>query len=280
MMTSASAKPLAMSPFSRQRQPIPFATTRRRLLAGFVAIAATRVRVEAQSSITIAAAADLRHALDAIIAKFEIANGTNIRATYGSSGNLARQIAQGAPFELFLSADESYAIHLVAESQAEGPGIIYGVGRLALIARREGRIDAERGLVALSEAVAGHALSRFAIANPEHAPYGARAREVLQKSQLWEPLQSGMVLAENVAQAAQYVMTGAAEAGITALPLVKTGPAAEALRYSLVPADLHTPLRQRMVLTKRASPAARALYAFIASAEAQVILRASGFEQP
>ena len=130
--------------------------------------------------------------------------------------------------------------------------------RLAVIARRDGRIEAERGLIAISEAFAGHALSRFAIANPEHAPYGARAREALEKSGLWGPMQSGLVLAENVAQAAQYVVTGAAEAGITALPLVKTGPTATALRFSVVPAELHTPLRQRMVLTKRASPAARA----------------------
>ena len=269
-----------MSPFSWPRHTIPSATTRRRLLAGFAAIAASPTRAHAQSGTTIAAAADLRHALDAIVANFEKVNGANVRVTYGSSGNLARQIAQGAPFELFLAADEVYAERLVAEGHAEGPGSVYGVGRLAVIARRDGRIEAERGLIAISEAFAGHALSRFAIANPEHAPYGARAREALEKSGLWGPMQSGLVLAENVAQAAQYVVTGAAEAGITALPLVKTGPAATALRFSVVPAELHTPLRQRMVLTKRASPAARALYAFIASPDAQAILRASGFEQP
>ena len=234
----------------------------------------------AETNIAIAAAADLRHALDAIIARLETSKAGKIRVTYGSSGNLARQIAQGAPFELFLSADEAIAQSLIDAGHAEGPGIVYGVGRLAVIARRGGRIEAERGLQAIAEAMAGNDLSRFAIANPEHAPYGARAKETLEKAGLWQPLQGGLVLAENVAQAAQYVMTGAAEAGITALPLVKTGPAAAALRYGIVPAELHTPLRQRMVLAKRASPAARALYAFIATAEAQAILRASGFEQP
>ena len=88
------------------------------------------------------------------------------------------------------------------------------------------------------------------------------------------------MLAENVAQAAQYVSTGAAEAGITALPLIKAGPARDALKYGLIPANMHTPLRQRMVLTKQATPAARAFYTFIASAEAQAILVQNGFERP
>ena len=181
---------------------------------------------------------------------------------------------------MFLSADETIAQSLIDGGHAEGPGLVYGIGRLAVIARSGSRIEAERGLAAIAEAFAAKELSRFAIANPEHAPYGARAKEALENAKLWEPLRSRLVLAENVAQAAQYVITGAAEAGITALSLVKAGPAAAALRYEVIPAEYHAPLRQRMVLTKQASPAARALYAFIASAEAQAILRASGFESP
>ncbi len=252
---------------------------RRRVMLGLGA-ALLPVRASAEAAVTVAAAADLRHALDSIGARFEVAQGVRLRITYGSSGNLARQIAQGAPFELFLAADESYADRLVADGHAEGLGFIYGVGRLALVARKESPIAVETGLQAVAIALAGNGLTRFAIANPEHAPYGARAKEALERALLWEPLQGALVLAENVAQAAQYVATGGAGAGITALPLVKAGPARDALKYGIIPANMHTPLRQRMVLTRRATPAARALYAFIASAEAQAILTDNGFEKP
>lgn len=254
----------------------------RRLLLTTAAFALCHRSLAAETGpgIRVAAAADLRHALDEIAGRFTTERSQPVRVTYGSSGNLARQIAQGAPFELFLSADESFADRLVAEGHAEGPGFTYGVGRLALIARKDTPIRVEDGLQAIAIALAGNELSRFAIANPEHAPYGARAKEALQWALMWEPLQGRLVLAENVAQVVQYVSTGAATAGITALPLVKTGPARDALKYGLIPANMHAPLRQRLVLTKQATAAARAFYVFIASAEAQAILRAAGFEQP
>lgn len=249
-----------------------------------LAAAATSVphRSDAQGAavVTVAAAADLRLALDQIAAMFETTHGATVRITYGSSGNLARQFAQGAPFELFLSADEALAQPLVDAGRAEGPGMVYGVGRLALIARKASTIEAESGLAAVKNALVANTIARFAIANPEHAPYGARAREALQKFGVWDQLQGRLVLAENVAQAAQFVATGAADAGMTALPLVKVGDALATLRFSVVPAEYHTPLRQRMVLAKQAGAPARALYAFIASPGAQAILRTFGFEQP
>ena len=253
----------------------------RRACLGLAAVAAGSGHSAAQGTtgVSVAAAADLRQALDEIASRFGQAGGGKVRMTYGSSGNLARQIGQGAPFELFMSADEALTEKLIASGDAEGPGAIYGIGRLVVVARSDSPIEAERGLPGLLEAVAGNRLARFAIANPEHAPYGARAKQALEKSGLWASFRDRLVLAENVAQAAQYVVTGAAGAGITALALVKTGPAAAVLRVGLVPAELHTPLRQRMVLTKRASPAARDFYAFVASADAQVILRTNGFEQ-
>ena len=262
-----------------------FGPSRRRILLGLAAASAVPVTAAAETGLTIAAAADVRQALDAIVGLFETANGSaKVRVTYGSSGNLARQIAQAAPFELFLSADEAIADRLIAEGYAEGPGFVYGVGRLALIVRRDSPIEVERGIAGIADAVSRKQIIWFAIANPVHAPYGERAKEVLEKSGLWGvvggQLRLPLLLGENVAVPAQYVITGAAEAGITALSLVKSGDAATALRYSVIPAELHAPLRQRMVLTRSASPAARALYAYIASAEAQAILRASGFEQP
>ena len=254
--------------------------TRRRMLIGLAAAWAVPFDGHAANGVIVAAASDLRHALDAIIVKFERAHNTMVRVTYGSSGNLARQITQGAPFELFLAADESFADRLAADGHAEAPGMIYAVGRLALIARRGDAFKVDGGLGAVAAALAAGGIARFAIANPEHAPYGARAREALIKSGLWEQLQGRLVLAENVAQAAQYVVTGAAQAGIAGASLAHAPDSAALLDTRVLPADLHSPLRQRMVLTKRASPAARALYAFVVSAEAQAMLQAAGFEQP
>ena len=254
----------------------------RRLVALFLGTAFIpgRAHAEALPAVTVAAAADLRLALDQIAAAFEKAQGATVRITYGSSGNLARQIAQGAPFELFLSADEALAQRLIDSGHATAPGALYGIGRLALIARKASAIEAEAGLATIPAALTGGAITRFAIANPEHAPYGARAREALQNFGVWDQLQGRLVLAENVAQAAQFVATGAADAGMTALPLVKVGDALATLRFSVVPVEYHTPLRQRMVLAKQAGAPARALYAFIASPGAQAILRTFGFEQP
>ena len=259
---------------------MPIDRMRRRLMLSLGAVALLPARGNAAADVTVAAAADLRHALEAIGEAFAAKHGTRLRVTYGSSGNLARQIAQGAPFELFLSADEIYADRLVADGHAEGPGFTYGIGRLALIARKDSLIKIEDGLQGIAAELDGKRVSRFAIANPEHAPYGARAKEALERAQLWQPLHVALVLGENVAQAAQYVTTGAAEAGITALPLVMVGPARDALKFSVIPANMHSPLRQRMVMTGRATPGARAHYAFIASPEAQAILAANGFEKP
>lgn len=253
-------------------------------LAAGAACGATVAR--AQAPISVAAAADVRDALGAIIAAFEARDGAKVRATFGSTGNLARQIAQGAPFDLFLSADESFADRLIAEGHAEGPGALYAVGRLALVTRREGGLDIAGGLDAVATALSAGRLRRFAIANPEHAPYGMRAKEALEKSGLWGRLGPHLVLGENVAQATQYVLTGAAEAGITAYPLTKSSEAAP-LAVVLIPAETHSPLRQRMVLTRRGvgssgtnATRARALFDLIVSPAGQAMLQAYGFERP
>lgn len=254
--------------------------TRRRFQLGLAAASALATRpAVAQTVIPVAAASDVREALAAIIAAFEAGNGTRVRATYGSTGTLARQIAQGAPFDLFLAADESFAERLIAEGHGTPPGAVYAIGRLALITRRDSGLDISAGLEAVRSALGAGRIRRFAIANPEHAPYGARAREALEKAGLLPHLASKLVLAENVSQATQHVLTGAAEAGITGSALTKS-PEAAALSAVPIPANMHTALRQRMVLTKRASTAAGALFDFIVSPAGQAILAAHGFEAP
>jgi molybdate transport system substrate-binding protein len=232
------------------------------------------------AAVTVAAASDLRGALDRVAEAFRRAAGPTLRITFGSSGNLSRQIALGAPFELFLAADESYDDRLVGEGHAIGPGSIYAVGRLALVARRGADFDPTGGLAALTAAVAAGRVQRLAIANPEHAPYGGRAREALERAGVRAAAKDRLILAENVAQAGQYVLTGAADAGLIGSSALALPEVAAAFAHALVPAELYTALRQRMVLTRRAGEGARDLYAFILAPEAQAILARHGFDRP
>ena len=253
-------------------------TTRRSLLAAG-AVLAVRPAAAAEP-LRVAAAADLRHALDEIARAFEAAGGGPVVITYGSSGLLARQIAQGAPFELFLAADEEFTNRLATEGHAEGTGTRYATGRLALITPRRAMPEGSSGFDGLARMLDTGLIRRFAIANPEHAPYGARSREALERVDLWPRLAGRLVLAENVAQAAQFVVTGAAQAGITAYALMQGEGRGLNLEQAVIAATLHTPLRQTMILTRRAGPIARRLHDFVAGAGGQAILARYGFEKP
>ena len=146
----------------------------------------------------VAAAADLRFALDEIAADFKRATGHDVRIVYGSSGNFRRQIAEGAPFELFLSADEAYVLALAREGFMVDDGVAYAIGRLALVVPAGSPLKLDGELADLAAAVADGRVRRFAIANPEHAPYGRAAREALQKAGAWDAIQGRLVLGENV----------------------------------------------------------------------------------
>lgn len=223
----------------------------------------------------VSAASDLRFALADVVAQFERETPHRFTLNFGSSGNFAQQIRQGLPVELYLSADEAYVFQLADAGLTQDRGSLYATGRIALLVPAGSTIplDAElRGLKAQWAQV-----SRFAIANPAHAPYGRAATEALQKLGLWELIQSRLVLGENISQATQFVTTGAAQAGITALSLAQAPGLATQSRHLVLPASLHAPLRQRMVLTKRAGPAATALYQHLRSPKAQVVLQKYGF---
>lgn len=251
--------------------------TRRSIVTGLVLMP---VAARAQGTSRVAAASDLRAVLDGIARDVAQRGKAEITVTFGASGNLSRQIEQGAPFELFLSADESYADRLVAAGMTDGPGAIYAVGRLALIAGKASRVGVDQELKGLADAAGKGEVARFAIANPEHAPYGVRAREVLERSVLWDKLRPRLVLGENVAQAAQFVASGAAEAGLIAAPLLANPDIANTVRSAMVSDTLHTPLRQRMVLMKGASAPARALYEAMLSPGVREVMTAAGFHLP
>ena len=228
----------------------------------------------------IAAAADLRLALTEVAASFERETGQRVELVFGSSGNFHQQLQQGAPFEMFLSADEQYVFDLGKAGKTVNDGQLYAVGRIALIAPKGSPLRVDEGLEGLREALARGEIRRFAIANPDHAPYGKRAQEALDQAGLWQGLKGRLVMGENVAQALQFATEGGAQGGIVAWSLVHDPALAERADYALIPAELHAPLRQRMVLMKAAGETARQFYAYVSEPAARAIFVRYGFALP
>lgn len=228
----------------------------------------------------IAAAADLRLALTDVAEAFRRDTGQDVELVFGSSGNFHQQLSQGAPFDVFLSADEAYALDLADAGMTVDAGRLYAVGRLALIAPKGSRLKVDEGLEGLRQALSDGRIRRFAIANPDHAPYGQRAREALEHAGLWPRLQDRLIMGENVAQALQFAIDGGAEGGIVAWSLMLDPALAGRADYALIPAETHQPLRQRMVLMRTAGGTARAFYAYLAQPSARAILLRHGFALP
>lgn len=234
----------------------------------------------ADSAPLVAAASDLRFALDEAAQTFTRETGMSVRIVYGSSGNFRRQIAEGGPFELFLSADEAYVFALAKEGRTVDEGVVYAIGRIALVLPEGSPLRLDPGLRDLAAAAADGRLRKFAIANPEHAPYGRAAREALIAAGAWEEVRDRLVYGENVSQAAQFATSGSAQGGIVALSLALAPGALGTARFVPVPDSMHRPLRQRMVLTKRARATARAFYGFLQQGSARAILERYGFVLP
>ncbi|MBD3775367.1 MAG: molybdate ABC transporter substrate-binding protein [Rhodobacteraceae bacterium] len=228
----------------------------------------------------VAAASDLRLALTEVAVAFERDTGDKVELTFGSSGNFYRQLQEGGPFDLYLSADEEYALNLAREGLTVDNGALYAIGRLVIIAPQGSPLAVDNDLEGLRSALANGEITRFAIANPEHAPYGARAEEALRHAGLWDPLADRLVLGENVSQALQFATAGGAQGGIVAYSLA-LDPALEGRAdYALIPDDWHQPLRQRMVLMKDADPVARSFYDYLQQPAARSILARYGFVLP
>jgi molybdate transport system substrate-binding protein len=228
----------------------------------------------------VAAASDLQFALPEIVAAFIRSGGMPLKLSFGSSGNFARQIMQGAPFELFLAADERFVAQVIAAQHADGAGTHYATGRLALFLPQGSPIRADRELADLAAAVNDGRLKRLALANPEHAPYGRAAREVLEKRGLWLALQDKLALGDNAAQAAQFAASGAAQAGLIPLSLALAPEMAKRGAFVTLPQDWHAPLRQTLVLVKGAGGTARTFAEFLRGPQAREILARNGFGLP
>jgi molybdate transport system substrate-binding protein len=229
----------------------------------------------------VAAASDLKFALTALSQNFTKATGQAVDLQFGSSGNLARQITQGLPLDIFMSADEALVFSLFDGGFTPDKGTLYGTGRIALLLPKNSALqlpksEAEARLSLKSQL---QTVRKFAIANPEHAPYGRAAKEALQNLGLWEPLQPKLVLGDNISQATQFVTSGAAQAGVTALSLaLAQDVATQSGAFWIVPASLHAPLKQRMVLLKSAQPGAKALFDYLQTPAAKAVLAKYGFD--
>ena len=237
-------------------------------------------RALAADTAAVAAASDLQYALPEIAAAFAAGGNPRPRISFGSSGMFAHQIVNGAPFELFFSADESYVALVRQAGRGEDDGRLYAQGRLVLYLPKGSPIAADRELADLGRAARDGRLKRLAIANPEHAPYGRAARQALQHVGLWPALGDKLALGENVSQAAQFVASGNAEAAILPLSLANSVALADKGAYLTLPAEWHAPLRQRMVLLKGAGENARRFYQFLGQEQARAILARHGFASP
>lgn len=236
--------------------------------------------LRAQPVPTVAAASDLKFAIEEVAARFEKETGTRLRLVFGSSGNFKTQILQGAPFHLFMSADEGFVHQLADAGKTEDRGRAYAVGRIGILVPPGSPLKADGEFKDLAAALEDGRLRKFAIANPEHAPYGARAKEALQHAGLWDAIQGKLVLGENISQTAQFATSGSAQGGVIAYSLA-LAPAMKNLgTFALVPERWHQPLKQRMVLVKGAPPAARAFYAYLSTPGAQEIMVRHGFAMP
>ena len=242
------------------------------------AIAASPARAE--EAPVIVAAADLKFALTEVAQHLREETGQAVKLTFGSSGNFFTQIEHGAPFQVFLSADEGYVAKLSARGLTRDEGALYAVGRIVVFAPTGSSLKVDGALAGLGAALGEGRISRFAIANPEHAPYGRAAREALKAAGLWSRIEPSLVLGENAGQAMQFATSGSTEGGIVPLSLVLAPELANRGTWALLPESLHAPLRQRMVLLKGAGAAADAFYDYVQTPAARAILERYGFVLP
>ena len=232
-------------------------------------------------TLMVAAAADLTYCLAELDQAFQAQHAdVEVRLSTGSSGNFFAQIQNGAPFDVFLSADLHYPEELIKAGDAVGPSLfVYGSGTLVLWTNKPQTVDVTRGLDALRDA---RAVQKVAIANPEHAPYGRAAKAALQKAGLWDEIQPRLVVGENIAQTLQYVETQNADVGLVALALLRSPRLSGTGKYAEVDDRLYPPLNQGAVITRHGAgnAAAQVYIEFLRSTAARALFDKYGFKPP
>lgn len=236
--------------------------------------------VKADEVPVIAAASSIKFALQDIAEAFRQDTGKNVRISYASSGNLTRQIQQGGPFQVFLSANSRYVEQLYQQHKTVDQGVIYALGRLVVLTAKNSTLPLDEQLYGLEQALQKDRIQHFAIANPEHAPYGVAAREVLQHQGLWNLIKPSLVQGENVAQATQFAVSGAAQASLTSYSLALAPQLKSNSRIQLIPQTFHRPLKQTAVLLNNAADTAKLFYHFLQQDKARSILSRYGYTAP
>ncbi len=249
------------------------------VLFAMVATMPGHVAAQEGQLLAVAAAADMRFALDELVEEFAQRSGAQARVTYGSSVQLATQISQGAPFDIFFSADEHSIRQLLAHGLVLSNTVhLYAIGRIVLWVRKDSSIDLRQGLRVLTD----KRIRFVAIANPGHAPYGRAAVQALRAAGIWDPVRPKLVLGENISQAFQFVRTGNADAGIVALSLAVGDAGQQTGRYWLIPPNLYHPIHQTAAVMAQ-SPhrgTAKVFLAFVTGREGRNVLRRYGFGLP
>lgn len=229
--------------------------------------------------ISVAAAADLQFALQDVASRFQKETGHEVKLTFGSSGNFFAQIQNGAPFDAFFSADIDYPKKLEAGGLTE-PGTLYeyAQGKIVLWAPRDSKLDLKQGLKALLDP----GIKKIAIANPQHAPYGRAAVAALQHEGIYDQVSGKFVLGENVSQAASFVASGTADAGIVALSLALGQSMKEKGKYEVVPAEDYPAIQQAAVILKSSSQkeTARQFFEYLKRPQILELMVQYGFSVP
>jgi molybdate transport system substrate-binding protein len=227
--------------------------------------------------ITVAAAADLQFAFHDVAERFEKTTGKHVKMIFGSSGNFFAQIQNGAPFDLFFSADSEYPKKLEAAGLSE-PGTFYpyAKGKIVLWVASQSKLDLNQGLKVLLDP----SIQKIAIANPEHAPYGRAAVAALRRENLYDQVSAKFVMGENISQTATFVASGSADIGIIALSLAVAPNMKDKGRYVAIPAADYPPIEQAAIILKSSTnkETARQFVEFVKAPAAQELLRDYGFE--
>lgn len=229
--------------------------------------------------LAVAAASDLNFAIKELIAEYEKQTGHHVKLSLGSSGNFYAQLQQGAPFDLYFSADIGYPKKL-EEAGLAVPGSLYryAVGRVVLWAPKSSPLDVSKGMTVLREPT----IRKIAIANPKHAPYGRAAVAAMEHARVYADVKDRLVLGENISQAAQFIESGACDVGIIALSLAMAPAMKSAGAYWEIPAEAHPPLEQGAVILKQSKnqEAARHFLTFMQGSRGQEIMTRYGFTLP
>jgi molybdate transport system substrate-binding protein len=225
----------------------------------------------------VAAAADLQFAMQDVAARFQKETGKTVKLIYGSSGNFFQQIQNGAPFDIFFSANLDYPKKLEAAGLAEpGSYYQYARGKIVIWVPKESKIDLSTGMQALLDP----SVKKIAIANPLHAPYGQAAVAAMRKGNVYEKVKDKFVLGENISQAASFVASGSAEVGILALSLALSPNMKDNGRYAEIPTDEYPPIEQACVIlgSSRNKDTARQFLSFFKKPATTDLLKSYGFE--